>query len=139
MFFFQMPRVPELLFSAWNFRAGARSLLRTSRAGTFTPEDLSRYRAAWAQPGAVTAMINWYRALFRYPGSFRVGRIEVPTRILWGRKDAFLHSSLAGVSHRQCTRAELIWFDQATHWLHLEEPEAVNSALIGFFSTPATP
>lgn len=134
MFFFQMPRVPELLFSARNFGAGVRSLVRTSRPGTFAPEDLAQYRAAWAKPGAVTAMINWYRALFRYPGNFRVGRVEVPTRILWGRKDVFLHSSLATVSDRQCTRSEVIWFDGATHWLHLEEPEAVNSALISFFS-----
>src|SRR3954470_10486534 len=76
MFFFQMPRVPEFFFAAWNFRSGIQSLVRTSRPGTFSPEDLSVYRSAWAQPGAVTAMIHWYRALFRYPSSFRVGRIE---------------------------------------------------------------
>ncbi len=66
-FFFQVPRLPELFFSAWNFRAGVQSMVRTSRPGTFSPEDLSSYRSAWRQPGAVTAMINWYRALFRYP------------------------------------------------------------------------
>ena len=134
--FFQMPRVPEWLFSAWNFRAGVRSLVGTSRPGTFSPADLSQYRSAWAQPGAVNAMINWYRALMRHPASSRVGRVEVPTRILWGRKDAFLLPSLATVSQRKCTRAEIVWFEGATHWLHLEEPDAVNSALIEFFSQP---
>ncbi|MFL6416610.1 MAG: alpha/beta fold hydrolase [Bryobacteraceae bacterium] len=136
MFFFQIPRVPELLFSARNFRAGVRSLVRTSRPETFSPEELTHYRSAWAQPGAVTAMIHWYRALFRYPGSFRVGRIEVPTRILWGRKDAFLHPSLATVSRRMCAFAEVVWFDEATHWVHLEETDAINSSLIQFFSEP---
>lgn len=139
MFFFQMPRVPELLFSASNFRAGVRTLVRTSRPGTFAAEDLAHYRAAWAQPGAVTAMINWYRALFRHAASFRVGRVDVPTRILWGQKDVFLHSSLATASQRRCRRSEVIWFDRATHWLHLEEPDAVNSALINFFSAPSIP
>jgi pimeloyl-ACP methyl ester carboxylesterase len=134
MFFFQMPRVPEFAFSAWDFRSGVQSLVRTSRPGTFSAEDLAQYRSAWAQPGAVTAMINWYRALFRHPASFRVGRIEVPTRVLWGKKDAFLLPSLATVSQRKCDRAEVLWFDRATHWLHLEEPDAVNSALIEFFS-----
>jgi pimeloyl-ACP methyl ester carboxylesterase len=134
MFFFQMPRLPEFFFSAGNFRAGIQSMVRTSRPGTFSPEDLSKYRSAWAKPGAPTAMINWYRALFRDPTSFRVGKIEVPTRILWGKKDAFLLSSLATVSHRKCACAEVIWFDRASHWLHLEEPDAVNSALIEFFS-----
>jgi len=133
-FFFQMPRLPELLFSAWNFRAGVQSMVRTSRPGTFSAEELSRYRSAWAQPGAVTATINWYRALFRYPGDSRAGRIEVPTRILWGRRDAFLLPSLATASDRKCARSEIVWFDRATHWLHLEEPELINSALINFFA-----
>jgi pimeloyl-ACP methyl ester carboxylesterase len=134
-FFFQLPRLPELFFSGWNFRAGVQSMVWTSRPGTFTPEDLSMYRSAWAQPGALTAMINWYRALFRYRGNSRVERIEVPTRILWGKKDAFLLPSLASVSQRQCAQSEIVWFDRATHWLHLEEPELVNSALINFFTS----
>src|SRR5580658_7680689 len=61
MLFFQIPRLPELLFA----QNGTRTLLRTSRPGTFSPEDLDRYREAWSQPGALTAMINWYRALLR--------------------------------------------------------------------------
>jgi pimeloyl-ACP methyl ester carboxylesterase len=136
MFFFQMPRVPEWFFSAGNFRAGVQSLVRTSRPGTFSPEDLSEYRRAWSQPGAVSAMLHWYRALFRYSVHFRVGRIEVPTRILWGKNDVFLLSSLATVSQRRCARAEVVWFDRATHWLHLEEPDAVNAVLIEFLSDP---
>lgn len=134
-FFFQVPRVPELFFSAWNFRAGVQSMIRTSRPGTFSAEDLSAYRSAWAQPGAMTGTINWYRALFRYRDGFRVGRVEVPTRILWGRKDAFLLPSLATVSQRKCTRSEVVWFDDATHWLHLEKPGLVNSELINFFGS----
>jgi len=40
MFFFQLPWLPEAVFSAFNFRIGARALLRSSRTGTFTNEDL---------------------------------------------------------------------------------------------------
>ena len=71
MFFFQLPWLPEALFSAFNFRAGSRSLLRSSRPGTFTAEDLAQYRAAWSQPGAITGMINWYRASFALASNFR--------------------------------------------------------------------
>jgi pimeloyl-ACP methyl ester carboxylesterase len=81
-------------------------------------------------------MINWYRALFRHPGHFRMGQAEAPTRILWGRKDAFLHPSLADASLRKCADAQIIWFNDATHWVHLEEPERVNAFLIDFFSRP---
>src|SRR5713101_2992504 len=55
MFFFQLPWLPEAVFSAFNFRIGARALLRSSRPGTFTNEDIVQYRAAWSQPGALTS------------------------------------------------------------------------------------
>jgi len=70
MFFFQLPWLPEAFFSAFNFRVGARALLRSSRPGTFSDEDLGQYRAAWSQSGAITSMINWYRALFRTVSNF---------------------------------------------------------------------
>src|SRR5690348_10019785 len=65
MFFFQLPWLPEAAFRAFHFRLGVRSLVRSSREGTFSPDDLEQYRAAWSQPGALTAMIHWYRAAFR--------------------------------------------------------------------------
>ena len=81
MSFFQLPWLPEALFSAFNFRAGSRSLLRSSRPGTFTAEDLDQYRSAWSQPAALTAMINWYRALFRTRSKFPDKSVRVPTRL----------------------------------------------------------
>ncbi len=87
---FQIPWLPEALFSAFNFGMGARALLRSSREGTFTAEDLNQYRAAWSQHGALTGMINWYRALFRTRVKFPDKTVRVPTRILWGERDAFL-------------------------------------------------
>ncbi len=65
MAFFQLPRLPEWRFSSNNFAAGVRALVASSRPGTFTADDLDEYRNAWANPGAVTAMLNWYRAFFR--------------------------------------------------------------------------
>lgn len=133
MFFFQLPWLPEALFSAGNFRIGARSLLRSSRKGTFSEEDLAQYRAAWSQPGALTAMINWYRALFRVRAKFSDKMVRVPTRILWGERDAFLLAEMAQESLRYCTNAELFTFANATHWLQHEEPARVSELLIDFF------
>jgi epoxide hydrolase 4 len=133
MFFFQVPRLPEALFSAFNFRVGARALLRSSRPGTFSTEDLAQYRAAWSQPGALTAMINWYRALFRVRVKFPDKTVRVPTRILWGERDDFLLTEMAHESLRYCTSAELFTFANATHWLHHEEPARVSELLIDFF------
>src|SRR5216684_8698558 len=133
MFFFQLPRLPEALFSAFNYHIGARSLLRSSRPGTFSAEDLAQYRAAWWQAGALTAMINWYRALFRTRAKFPDKTVRIPTRILWGERDAFLLAEMAHESLRFCKDAELFTFANASHWLQHEEPARVSELLIDFF------
>ena len=133
MFLFQLPWLPEALFSACNFSIGARALLRSSRPGTFSAEDLAHYCAAWSQPGAITSMINWYRALLRVAVKFPDKIVRVPTRILWGERDAFLLAEMAHESLRYCTSAELFTFANATHWLQHEEPARVSELLIDFF------
>jgi pimeloyl-ACP methyl ester carboxylesterase len=133
MFFFQIPRLAEKFLSAHDYRAGLESLTKTSRPGAFSEADLEEYRQAWKQPGGLAGMINWYRALFRNPASSRIGRINPPVLILWGKQDAFLLPQLAEKSLPHCRDAKLVWFDDATHWLHHEQPDAVNKALLRFF------
>jgi epoxide hydrolase 4 len=134
MFFFQLPFIPEAAFSAFDFRLGVRSLVRSSRPNTFSAEDLVQYRAAWSQSGALTSMINWYRAAFRYRSKFPDSTVHVPTRILWGERDAFLLSDMAHDSLRYCDSAELYTFANASHWLQHEEPARISELLIEFFS-----
>jgi epoxide hydrolase 4 len=133
MFFFQLPWLPEALFSAFHSYIGERALLRSSRPGTFSSEDLAQYRTAWSQPDAHTGMINWYRALFRARVKFPDKTVRVPIRILWGERDAFLLAEMARESLRYCTNAELFTFANATHWLQHEEPARVSKLLIDFF------
>ncbi|HKV26567.1 MAG TPA: alpha/beta hydrolase [Candidatus Acidoferrum sp.] len=133
VFFFQLPWLPEAAFSAFNFRLGVRSLVSSSRPGTFTEDDLALYRAAWSQPHALTSMINWYRAALRSRDKFPDPRVRVPTRILWGERDAFLLSEMAHASLSYCDSAELYTFSDASHWLQHEEPSRVSQHLIDFF------
>lgn len=135
IFFFQIPWLPEALFSAFDFRMGRRALAGSSRPGTFTGEDLAQYRAAWSQPGALTAMINWYRAAMRYRIPFADRTVRVPTRILWGERDKFLMFEMARDSLRYCTKGELISFPDASHWLQHEESAKVSQLLAEFFQT----
>jgi pimeloyl-ACP methyl ester carboxylesterase len=78
-------------------------------------------------------MINWYRALFRTRVTFPDETVHVPTRILWGDRDAFLLAEMARESLAYCTNAELFAFANATHWLQHEEPASVSELLIEFF------
>jgi pimeloyl-ACP methyl ester carboxylesterase len=133
MFFFQLPFLPEAAFTAFNYRLGVRSLIRSSREGAFSSDDLAQYRAAWSQPHALTSMINWYRAAFRYRTKFTDSTVHVPTRILWGERDAFLLADMAHDSLRYCDSAELYTFANASHWLQHEEHARVSELLIDFF------
>jgi pimeloyl-ACP methyl ester carboxylesterase len=134
--FFQLPHLPEALFSARGFRAGLFALSATSRSEAFSNEDLRAYKHAWSQPGALTGMVNWYRALARHSraGDVQPMPVRVPTRILWGRRDAFLLPELAHASMEFCVTGDLIEFPEATHWLQHEEPERVNASLISWLS-----
>src|SRR5207237_10546482 len=105
--YFQLPYLPELGLRAGGFWGLRRALLRTSRRGTFTAEDLRHYHEAWAEPGALTAMLNWYRALRLTAASPAPNRARVPVRVIWGDRDAFLQPGLAEAGAALCDRAEV--------------------------------
>jgi epoxide hydrolase 4 len=131
--FFQLPGLPERVLSAGGFRFARRALERTSRPGTFGEEDLARYREAWGRPGALTAMLDWYRAL-RCPQSAAGMRVRVPTLVLWGRRDAFLDEGLAERALSLCDDGRLQAWDDAGHWIQHEQAGRVNAALTAFLS-----
>lgn len=135
---FQLPRIPEALASRHGFRALARALTSSSRPGTFADADLAAYRRAWGQPGALRAMLDWYRAIVRHPPRMPARpRITVPTLLLWGVRDVALERSLAQPSVDLCDDGRLVWFEDATHWVHHEEPERVFAAIAGFLGVTA--
>lgn len=119
------------------------SFMRHLQTSAVSPEDRAAYLDEWSQPGAIHAMLNWYRATpMQVPAMdetpprpafldapFPV--IEMPTLILWGMKDpALLPCQLDGldalVSDLTIARIDCGHF---TPW---EAPEAVNRALQDF-------
>ncbi|WP_045233737.1 alpha/beta fold hydrolase [Deinococcus pimensis] len=135
MFLFQLPALPEALLRAGNFRLAAASLQATSRPGTFTEEDLARYREAWGGPGALTGMLNWYRAAFRVPRVDGGGdlRVRVPTLIVWGAEDRFLKREMAEESAAQVEGgARLRVLEGVSHWVQHEAAAEVNAELLDF-------
>jgi pimeloyl-ACP methyl ester carboxylesterase len=127
--FFRLPWVPELILRAADFRMLRRSLVASSKPGTFTRADLDGYAAQWAKPGRLTAMLNYYRAL-RYART-PIGRIRTPTLILWGREDRFLTLGLAAASTDMCDDGRVVTLD-ATHWLVHEHPERIAGEITAF-------
>lgn len=133
MLYFQLPWLPEATMRANNWSALAATLRDTSRMNTFTAADLDAYRRAWAQPGAFTAMVNWYRAVARVPPQRAASpRITVPTLLLWGKQDRFFDWDIARPSVEMCDDGRLVFFPEATHWLQHEEAPRVNQHLLDF-------
>jgi epoxide hydrolase 4 len=129
--FFQLPCLPEAALRAFDFRALAAALTLSSRPGTFDAEALSVYRQAWSIPGALTGMLNWYRALHLAP-DLEGELVDVPFRVIWGDRDQALNPGLAERSIAQCKNGELFRLPQATHWVHHEETARVNALILDF-------
>ena len=80
VFFFQIPLYVEWILSKNNFEYLARMLTRSGRKNTFTEADVVEYKKAWSQKGALTGMINWYRAAMRRALSYAFSRKKSPAR-----------------------------------------------------------
>ena len=130
--FFQMPWLPETIVRLGNWAAFVKTLQSSSRPGTFTKADLEQYRVAWSQTGAISAMMNWYRASLRNPPSRQSTiRVTVPTVLIWGVLDTFLKREMAQPSIGLCDNGRVIFIENATHWVHHEEANRVNELIIG--------
>jgi pimeloyl-ACP methyl ester carboxylesterase len=133
----QLPWLPERLVRADGWKALRAGFENDARPGAFTPEDIERYVEAWSQPGAMTAMLNYYRTFtrtspLRLPG--RIRRVEAPTRVIWGDKDRYLEPSLAEPPRDDVPNLErVIHLPEASHWLQHDEPERVTELLAEFF------
>lgn len=133
--FFQLPNLPEKALGMGEFKAMQQSIEQTSKPNTFSPREMEQYKAAWSQSDALTAMLNWYRAIRR--GSFRQipeTKIKVPVRIIWGLGDQFLSPMLAKESMSFCEEVNLAFVGEATHWIQHEQPEIVNRLIDQFIN-----
>ena len=111
--FFQLPAVPEQVLLA-----GRGTVLRRMlRQGGLPRPIVEHYVERLREPGALTAALNWYRALPLGPGR-QVGKVTVPTLHVWGADDAFL-----GRAGTEATRQfvsgpyRLEVLDAINHWL----------------------
>lgn len=131
MLFFQMPGVPEKLLSFNNYMAMKRVMKQTGNRNAFSEADMDEYEQAWSEEGALTAMLNWYRAA---PAGLKSleKRVDVPVKIIWGVNDDFLSEELAEASFKLLDDGEIAWIENATHWVNHEQPEMVNRHILRF-------
>jgi pimeloyl-ACP methyl ester carboxylesterase len=138
IFALQIPYIPEALAFGSRTRAQfARILARSANPGSFDETYLQRLQQAWAQPGAGTAMANWYRAsVRRRPGSQPDPRVRVPTLIVWGRRDTFLSATMIEPSADLCDDVRVEIIDDATHWPVHDQPLRTSTLIADFLPLP---
>ncbi|MBI2069906.1 MAG: alpha/beta hydrolase [Elusimicrobia bacterium] len=138
-FFFQIPRLPELLLS----KDACKPLLDYAfkdpalPPGTFTHKDIDYLRQALTKPGSVSAGLNWYRSVWRHQfwQIKRAPLIRSDTMLLWGQKDRFYQRAIAERMDRYFGGLLRVHFlSDGGHWLHEEKSEPVNKAILDFLS-----
>ncbi len=98
-------------------------------------DDREAYKAQWRQPGAFTAMAEWYRAhftpdLLNPDIDIQLPTATVPIRYLHGAKD------FAFVPYREMANAEFVAADydefvlDTSHWMLYEAPERVAELVL---------
>jgi len=133
IFFFQLPALPEAVARMDDYKFFLKPLREEPlNPEAFTRGDLERYVTAFAKPGAIEAMINWYRAMFRGT-AVPITKTEVEALVVWGEDDPHLGRDLATPDPELVPNARVVFVPKATHWVQHDVPERVNEELIAFF------
>ena len=132
--FFQLPLLPEALLTAGRARAVAQSFRGMAvDKSAFPPDVLERYRRNALLPGAMTAMLNYYRAnLAGLSDAAPTPKIEVPTLMVWGEEDTALGLELTEGYGPYVADFTLERLPGVSHWVQQEAPEAVNARLLAW-------
>lgn len=136
----------EALLSADGFRRLARMVEGFSAAGFFSDGMKESYIEAWSRPGALTAMLNWYRAspiivpaIMEKPSGPSV--LDMPTEnfvvamphlVLWGEQDQALRPSCLAGLDAFAPDLTITRIADASHWILHEQPKAVAAAIRRF-------
>ncbi|WIM86759.1 alpha/beta fold hydrolase [Candidatus Mycobacterium wuenschmannii] len=131
MYLFQLPRIPEWSLLRGNGSFMVKSLLRAGQSRAAAERDAQAMR----EPGALTAAINWYRAMpLSSPGAINQ-KVSVPTLYVWSDQDIALMPKSAYNTGRYVTgeyRFEIM--PGVSHWIPDEQPDKLADLLLEWFA-----
>jgi len=141
MFFFQIPRLPERLLLSGNARAIRGAFFNSAaNKANFSGADLDVYAASAKRPGAIRAMLNYYRALFRFrdPAALGDAKVDVPTLVIWGENDLALDIHLLDGMEAWVPSLTVHRLPGISHWVQQDAPEQVNRLMVDWLEQPAS-
>ncbi|ADW71579.1 alpha/beta hydrolase fold protein (plasmid) [Granulicella tundricola MP5ACTX9] len=137
---FQMPFLPEWFLRRKNAKGIEEAMLRSStRPESFSRDLLEATRSNAAEPDALKAMVDWYRAFVCGGGlqrQLRYGfpRIEVPTLLIWGEEDRFLTKASTIGTEEFVTLLSMHFLPGVSHWVQQDATEQCNRLILQFIS-----
>ncbi|MGB6932874.1 MAG: alpha/beta hydrolase [Acidobacteriaceae bacterium] len=127
--FFKMPgHVPESFFLADDAKR-----LRDVYQGKVSEHQVSSNVRRLSEPGALTSVLNWYRALDL---DMRVGKVRVPTLYIWGNEDRSLGKTAAMATANHVNAPyQFEVLDGCGHWLLEEAPDKITALIQNHLKT----
>ena len=132
VFFFQLPKLPEMMLGRGKGAAVGRLIADTScNKDRFGREVRAIYTAAGNRPGARTAMVNYYRALLGHRDTIDMGdlTVDVPTLMVWGEEDVALNIHCTEGTEQWVSDFTLKRLPGVSHWVQQDAPDEVNAIL----------
>jgi epoxide hydrolase 4 len=136
---------PEEMLTANDYAMLDEMLQRIgSSSARLTDGELDTYHQAWAQPGAITGGLNYYRAARMgeqvaaggvpedYEAKISAQQIDIPTLVIWGERDPALLCGLTRGLSEWVPRVRVEILKGAGHWVPYERPDEVNSLIREF-------
>lgn len=122
---FRLPWLPEALLSWGRHRLLWRTMYR------FMPAShTDEYLGVFAEAGALTAALNWYRAMGRGAGLRAEPRVSVPVLFVWGNRDPAAGRTAAENTERFVSGEYRFVELDAGHWLLERRTDEVVSAVL---------
>jgi pimeloyl-ACP methyl ester carboxylesterase len=138
-------RAPDAdeLMSEDGFRRTLKMIAGFSQTDWMTEETRADYLRAWSEPGAMTAMLNWYRAspiavplpgeppgdsfVLSLPGEAMA--VHMPHLVVWGDADEALRPVCLEGLDRYSPDLTIRKIAGAGHWILHEKPAEVANAI----------
>jgi pimeloyl-ACP methyl ester carboxylesterase len=133
MYFFQLPRIPEWYIMRGRGKFTLSGLVK-SRA-QHAPASAESEAKAMAEPGALTAALNWYRAI-PLSDPRQVGKkVTVPTMFIWSDGDiALLEKGAQACGDYVLGEYRFEVLNGVSHWILDEQPDTVADLLLDWFA-----
>lgn len=103
-----------------------------------TEQDYYRLRADARRPGQGKVRAECYRAMRENDLSGNVGKVEIPSLVIWGAEDNTVPLRDAGVIADEWPLADLRILPKSGHWPHFEAPDTTRRLVAAFLGLPLT-